>query len=243
MNSYISYEEALKGINFWALDVNFDDYVKDPIKKNVIESVKNGSWIDKFCYAGHLVWFERQENLFSLEKGFLFEDFYANETFVVFVKFSSVSDWIKFLNVRLKMHLNAANSLTDFYEMMRTYHGELSKKVADDCHLRFSYYTLRSEVVEYLIEFGDFDKIKAFVSCDGFKDSYELHSVVRGNFDELFFRFVESKEVGKFLELLRVLIKEQGLKNFKLCNKTEKFFLEDYPEDYAVYQNLLKEFQ
>ena len=172
MNSYISQEEALKrGIDFWASKVDVDAFATDPIKKQVIEAIKDGSWFDKFCYKNHLEWFEIQEyirEIFSSKPGFGYEDFYANETFVMFVKYSSVSDWMAFLEVRLKRHLHASRALSDFYEMMRNHDGLLSKEVTDNCRLVFSYYLLSPRAVEYLIEYGDIDKIKEFVFYAGF---------------------------------------------------------------------------
>ena len=245
MNSYISQEEALKkGIDFWASKVDVDGFANDPIKKQVIEAIKDGSWVDKFCYKNHLEWFEIQEyirELFSSEPGFGHEDFYANETFVMFVKYSSVSDWMTFLDVRLKRHLHASRALSDFYEMMRNHDGLLSKEVADNCRLVFSYYLLNSGVVEYLIEYGDFDKIKEFVLCEKFSDARNLHVVVRGKLDNLFSRFIDRDDFGMFFDFWITLVKREEFNNFRLKAEVMELFFEKHPNEYAIYQNLLKE--
>ena len=245
MNSYISREEALKkGIEFWPSRVNVDDFINDPIKKNVIESIKNGSWVDKFCYQAHLEWFVIQEYIrenFSSEPGFLHEDFYADETFVLFVKYASVSDWITFLDVIFKRHHHATRALSDFYEMMRNNNGLLSKEVANDCRLVFSYYLLSPRAVEYLIEYGDIDKIKEFVFYAEFGDASNLHAVVRGKLDNLFSKFVDRDDFGMFFDFWISLIKKEEFNNFRLKADTMKLLFDKHPNEYAIYQELLKE--
>lgn len=242
MNSYVLYEEALRqGIEFRASKVDVDNYANDEVKKNVIEAIKDGSWVDKFCYEGHIVWFERLENVFSLDKGFLFEDFYANETFVMFVEFSSLADWVKFIDVRLKVHVRATKSLSEFYEVMRRYKGFLSKDVADNSRLTFSYYILHPRSIEYLIESGDLDKINEFVSNVEFAEAYNLHAVVRFKLDNLFLRFIDRDDFGKFFDFWISLIKRDEFNTFRLEADVRKLFSKKHPSEYAIYQNLLNE--
>lgn len=240
MNSYISYDEVLKnGFEFLASKEDVENFIDDPIKKKVIEAIKDGSWVDKFCYQSHLEEYPVDE--FSLESGFLFEDFYANETFVMFAKFSSLLDWKKFLDVRLRAHNKAANARKEYYDVMKRGNVTLYPLDVNYVHAYFSYYVLHTGVIEYLLDYGDIDKVKEFVFREDVKKSRELQAVVKGKFDNLFLKHLTLDGFGDFFDFWVKLVVEGCVKNPKLCRETEKIFIEKYPDEYAIYQKLFRE--
>lgn len=240
MNSYISYDEVLKnGLEFWASNEDVEKFVDDPIKKEVIEAIKDGSWVKRFCYDSHLEDYPVGD--FSCEPGFLFEDFYANETFVMFAKFSNLSDWKKFLDVRLKSHNKASSARDEYYDVMKRGNVTLYPLDVNYIHVYFSYYILRAGVVEYLIEYCSIDKVNEFVSRDDVKKSRDLQGVIKGKMDNLFLKHLNNGAFGGFFDFWVNLVVDGCVKNPKLCRDTEKIFIEKYPDEYAIYQKLFRE--
>ena len=240
MNSYISHDEVSKnGFEFLASRKDVEDFIKDPVKKKVIEAIKDGSWVERFCYDSHLEDYPVGD--FSYEPGFLFEDFYANETFVMFAKFSSLLDWKKFLDVRLKAHNKAVKTRDEYYDVMKRGCVCLYPLDVNSVHAYFSYYVLRAGVVEYLIEYCDIDKVKEFVSREDVKNSRELQGVIKGKMDNLFLKHLNDGAFGVFFDFWVDLVNDECLKNPKLCRETEKIFLEKYPSEYALYKKLFRE--
>jgi hypothetical protein len=217
-----------------------EQYVNDPIKKKVIDAIKNGSWINKFCYdslLGDALFCD-----FSFEEGFTYEDFYANETFVMFAKYATLEDWKKFLNVRLDAHKKAYVGRTEYYDMMKRGGAIYSSPLyVEDIHLYYTYYILRSGVVEYLIAYCDIEKVKEFVSREEVLECKDLQVVIRSGFERLFMPSLLSGCFGGFFDFWIDLVKDGYIKNPKLCRETEKVFAEKYPEEFTIYQKLFRE--
>ena len=240
MNSYVSFDEVSKnGFEFLTSKAEIDEFINDPVKKTVIEAIRDGSWVEKFCYDNHLD--EYPVGDFSLNFGFLFEDLYANETFVMFAKYSTLEDWKKFLDVRLIAHDKASKSRDEYYDVMKRGTICVYPLNVRCVHLYFSYYVLRAGVVEYLIEYGDIDKVVEFVSRDIVKNSRELQGVLKGKFDNLFLKRLNEGGFDGFFDFWVNLVKDGYLKNIKLCRETEKVFWDKYPHEYEIYQKLFRE--
>ena len=240
MNSYISYEDALKkGMECFYSKKDVEGFLNDDVKKCVIEAIKDDSWRSRFCYDSHV---ENSPVMdFSLEPGFLFEDFYANETFVMFAEFASHDSWKQFLDGRLNAHCKAAKGREEYYEMMARRNGYLAPLSVDEIHMYFNYYILRSGVVEYLLEHGDIEKVREFVSREEVKESRDLQGVIKGKFDNLFLKHLEDGAFGGFFDFWVELVMDGCFKNIKLSRSAEKIFAEKYPSEFETYKKLFRD--
>lgn len=219
MNSYISLRTAKKrGFYLNVKPSEIEEWEDDAVKGKVISAIIDGSWKDKFDYDKIL---KGDASSSASDLGFTFNDFFADETFVMFASYASVKDWKLYLDVRLA-------KFAEVVDCVET--GDIEK----------SYYILRYSMINFLVSYCSYDKIAEFVSREIVQKDRDVNFHVRHFLYVRFKKCLMNFRYESFLEFLHLLIKRKYIRSIPMYTDVDNLFRTTDRVAYKEYRSWLK---